>query len=557
MGSTGLRQRSHAGPKQGEASNSLRHAVSFHRQGEIRDRACENQNLPRSCLGQVWRTVFHKSCGDAYYAASRMNTYARTMIDAAFAAYQAGQHAQAAMALRFVVGTGADAFVAWFIGHLELRRGDAAAALPWLTSALAFDPAHAKARSNLGDAFRMLGQVEEAAAAYRQAIASDPKPIEPYSGLTVMLHLLNRDTEALGWAERAVRDAGDTAAAHRTTGNVLTRHNRHRDAISHYQAAQALCPDDPVARYHEGLAWLALGEYRDGWRLHDARRQITREESGRRDIALPLWRGDSDIAGQNILLHSEQGLGDAIEFVRYAGVVAARGALVWLEADPALCALFASIPGLAGVVAPGDARPECTVHCPLMSLPLAFGTELGSIPSRVPYLHANARRVAAWRAVLGGDARPRVGLAWSGNPQHPYDRLRSIGLDRLEPLLARRDCVFHVVQPGVSEADRSRLSALNVRDHSVALTDFAETAALMDCLDLVITVDSAQAHLAGALGRPTWLLLAWHADWRWMCDRQDSPWYPTMRLFRQPAAGDWESVMAAVGTALDIWLQTP
>jgi hypothetical protein len=196
-----------------------------------------------------------------------------------------------------------------------------------------------------------------------------------------------------------------------------------------------------------------------------------------------------------------------------------------------------------------------------MSLPLAFGTELGSIPAQVPYLHADPQRVAAWRARLGTGPRRRIGLAWAGNPAHPHDRLRSIPLDRLAPLLARPDCVFHTLQAGPPQMgaprtetvapEREQLAARGLRDHRSALTDFAEAAALASALDLVIAVDSAPVHLSGALARPTWLLLPWNADWRWMSDRADSPWYPTMRLFRQPAPGEWDAVVAAVGDALD------
>ena len=492
-----------------------------------------------------------------WYASGGMSSYVQAMIDAAFGAYEVGRHAEAAAALRYVVGTGADGFVAWFIGHLELRRGDARAALPWLTAAVAFEPARTMAHRNLGDAWRMLDRPDAAAAAYRQAIALDPRSVEPYNGLATMLHLLNRDAEALVWAEQALRDAEDIGAAHRIVGNVLTWHNRFGAAVEHYRAAQALRPDDATARNHEGMDLLALGQFREGWRLHDARRRIVPEEPGRHDFSGPIWLGEDDIAGRSILLHAEQGFGDAIQFVRYAPLVAARGAEVWLEVQAELRALFAAVPGIAGLLSPGDPRPDCALHCPLMSLPLACGTELASVPSGVPYLHADPRLVSTWRARLGSAQGRQVGLAWSGNPLHPHDRLRSIELARLAPLLARHDCVFHVVQTGVREADRPHLAAPNLRDHSAALTDFAEAAALMACLDLVVTVDSAPAHLSGALARPTWLLLPWYAEWRWMCDRSDSPWYPTMRLFRQPVAGDWEAVIAAVGAALDAWPEAP
>jgi ADP-heptose:LPS heptosyltransferase len=186
-----------------------------------------------------------------------------------------------------------------------------------------------------------------------------------------------------------------------------------------------------------------------------------------------------------------------------------------------------------------------------MSLPLAFGTRRETIPSEVPYLTANAERVQAWRQRLGSRSRRRIGIAWSGNPAQPDDRLRSIPGERLSPLLQRQGCEFHTVQTGLTATDAERFTQLGGYDYSAELYDFGETAALMTVLDLVISVDTAPAHLAGALARPTWLLLQSNADWRWMRDRTDSPWYPTMRLFRQPNPGDWDSVIAAVGRALD------
>jgi ADP-heptose:LPS heptosyltransferase len=187
----------------------------------------------------------------------------------------------------------------------------------------------------------------------------------------------------------------------------------------------------------------------------------------------------------------------------------------------------------------------------LMTLPLAFGTSCDTIPSQVPYLKANDERVRAWRQRLGSGSRRRIGIAWSGNPAQPDDRLRSIPAERLTPLLQRRDCEFHAVQTGLTDIDAEQLAQLGVHVHSTDLHDFGETAALMVALDLVISVDSAPAHLAGALARPTWLLLQSNADWRWMRDRTGSPWYPTMRLFRQPTPGDWDSVIAAIVRALD------
>jgi len=480
-----------------------------------------------------------------------MNSFAQAMIDAGIAACEAGQFAAADAALRFAVGAGTDGLVPWLIGHVALRRDDPAAALAWLTLAEAIEPGQPMVQRNLGDVMRLLGRLEDATAAYRRAIAADPAAIEPYSALVAILHLLHRDTEALAWAEQALRAATDAPAAHRMLGHVLSWLNRHADAVGQYRLAMALHPDDALTRYHEGLDLLALGDFAQGWRSHEARLELDHHRGRQEEVTGRLWRGESEIAGETILLHAEQGLGDTLQFVRYVPMVAARGAQVWLKADAILLPLLASVPGIARLMPLNEASPEVAWCAPLLSLPLAFATTLSTIPAQVPYLRADPARVRAWRSRLGTDRRRQIGLAWSGNPEHPHDRLRSIPLARLTPLLARRDCVVHVIQPTPREDDGASLTAFALHHHGALLTDFAETAALMACLDLVISVDSAPAHLAGALGRPTWVLLAWHADWRWMRDRHDSPWYPTMRLFRQPQAGDWESVVAAVAAALD------
>jgi len=292
------------------------------------------------------------------------------------------------------------------------------------------------------------------------------------------------------------------------------------------------------------MALLSLGRFREGWERYDARRSAGSIDTTYRNLRQPLWQGDAGINGQSILLHAEQGLGDTIQFLRYVPLVAERGATVCLEVPRLLSRLAASIEGVAGVIVSGDPLPDCTLQCPMLNLPMAFGTDADNIPVQVPYIQADRQSVATWRQRLGPAKRRRIGIAWSGNPLHPENRLRSIPLATLHHLLQRDDCEFHIVQTGHAETGR-------MRDHSAALSDFADTAALMTLLDLIISVDSAPAHLAGALGRPTWLLLQFSADWRWLQERSDSPWYPTMRLFRQPRPGDWDSVVAEANSALN------
>ncbi len=269
-----------------------------------------------------------------------------------------------------------------------------------------------------------------------------------------------------------------------------------------------------------------------------------------RDFAQPQWRGE-DIAGKTILLHAEQGFGDTIQFVRYAPLVAAKGASVILEAPDSLMPLLDGFNGVTTMIAHGQALPPFDLHCPLMSLPLAFGTTLATIPENGPYLRAPAERLEKWRTRLGALSGKRVGLVWSGKPAHKNDRNRSIALSRLAPLLAVAGVNFVSLQQDYRDADRAELAnypQLVRLDRELA--DFADTAAAVAALDLVITVDTAVAHLAGAMGKPVWILLSHVLDWRWLLERSDSPWYPSARLYRQAAIGDWDGVIARLAQDL-------
>ncbi len=254
------------------------------------------------------------------------------------------------------------------------------------------------------------------------------------------------------------------------------------------------------------------------------------------------------MAGKTILLHAEQGFGDSIQFLRYLPLVAAKGARIVLELPDSLVPLLGAGDGVAAIVRRGQSLPPFDLHCPLMSLPLAFGTTLATIPAAVPYLQAPPERVAAWRAQMPRTAVPRVGLVWSGKPSHRNDHNRSLALARLAPLLAQANVEFVSLQHDVRDTDKAALD--NAAILRPDFTDFADTAAVIETLDLVVAVDTAVAHLAGSLAKPLWLLLPFCPDWRWMLDRTDCPWYPSARLFRQPRLGDWDSVIEGLCEAL-------
>ncbi len=265
----------------------------------------------------------------------------------------------------------------------------------------------------------------------------------------------------------------------------------------------------------------------------------------RRALGRPLWLGEYPLHRKTILLHAEQGLGDTIQFARYAPLLARMGAKVVLEVPAELAALLGRVAGLAGIVASGEPLPAFDVHCPMGSLPLALRTEATALPAAIPYLEASEERIAKWRSRLAELPAPRVAIAWSGRAAHPNDRNRSIALARLAPLFALEAVSFISVQRELRGEDAQALARLPRIAHlGEELHDFDDTAAVLALADLVISVDTSVAHLAGAMGRPAWILLPFAPDWRWMLRREDSPWYPTARLFRQDALGDWDSVIA-------------
>jgi Flp pilus assembly protein TadD len=482
-----------------------------------------------------------------------MSDYPTTLFDAAHDAYQAGRHAEAEASLRLLLGTGwRDGYVSYFIGHLKYLQGDAAAALCYLDASVGIEPDLARAHNDRGEVLRALGRHQEAVACFQCAIELEPTLAHPYGNLGAALHALDRDEEALDWLHQSLPLVTDRAIAHCDLGVTLAWLNRHEEAIEQFRLAQHVLPDYPRARYSESLSLLALGDFADGWCKHEARLRDPTNMHVRRDSPEPAWQGEPDIAGKTILLHAEQGHGDAIQFVRYVPYAAAKGATVLLQAPSSLTTWFAGIGGVRAVFAPDESVPRFDLQCSLMSLPYALRDGLDRIPAAVPYLTVDVARVAAWRARLGPQQRMRIGIAWSGNSRHNNDRNRSIPLALLTRLLSHRDIDFHVLQNDVQAPDRALLAGLpQVHDHLEVLGDFANTAALATLMDLVLTVDTVFAHLAGALAVPTWVMLPWAADWRWMLGRGDTPWYPTMRLFRQRRQGDWPGVLADVARALD------
>jgi tetratricopeptide (TPR) repeat protein len=435
------------------------------------------------------------------------------------------------------------------------RLGRAAAALEGYDRALALHPDYPEALNNRGNALLRLDRTEEALASFEAALARRADYPEALNNASVALRTLGRLAQSLAAAERAVALRPDYADALTNRGNAQLGLGQVAEGMASYLAALRVDPGLPGARFNLSLGRLLTGDFAQGWQDYEARWRTPALAPGLRGFTPPLWLGDSDPAGRTILLHAEQGNGDTLQFCRYASLVAARGARVLLEVQPLQVALMRSLDGPAQVLARGAALPEFDLHCPLLSLPLAFGTTEATIPARVPYLAPPPERARAWAARLGPRTRPRLGLAWSGSLSHKNDRNRSLPLDLLRPLLDL-DVSLHCLQRELRVADVPAFATMKAIAHyGRALADFADTAALVAAMDLVVAVDTAVAHLAGALGKPVWILLPAAPDWRWLLDRADSPWYPTARLFRQRRPGDWSDVLAEVFAELRAWRQ--
>jgi tetratricopeptide (TPR) repeat protein len=424
----------------------------------------------------------------------------------------------------------------------ELKRFDEA--LASCDVALARSPDHPEALNNRGLAFNGLRRLEEALASFDQALAINPELVEALSNRAVTLKDLKRLDEALASCDRALALDPASAVAHYNRGTTLKAMKRCDEALPAYGRAIAARPDFVEAHWNEALCRLLVGDFAGGWEKYEWRWKTEEAQGTQRDFAQPQWNRESDIRGKTILLHAEQGFGDALQFSRYVGLVAARGANVILEVRPPLKRLLAGIDGAPTIVARGEPLPPFDLHCPLLSLPLAFATRLATIPAPTP-LRIPTEQAEKWHARLGRKSGLRVGLVWSGNPAHKNDQNRSLALTLLDPFFDL-PVEFVSLQKEVSEEDRMRLAARCIAHYGEELADFSDTAALASLMDLVISVDTSVAHLAASLGLPTWILLPFIPDWRWLLEREDSPWYPTARLFRQREDGDWSDVLGEV-----------
>lgn len=465
---------------------------------------------------------------------------------------------------------------------------------------LAVKPDHAQAWLKQGNSLNDLGRLDEALGCYEKAVAAAPEYPEALFNLANTLKEFNRIDEAMATYDKVLGIEPDFAEALANRAYLLVGKNRLEEALAGYDRALELLPDyadtiynravtlEDLQRYEEAIAgyakvpdkdpnfasarWntalcnLKLGNLEAGWQQYEQRWQTEQMRKTQRYFTQPLWMGQ-ELSGKTILLHSEQGFGDTLQFARYVPLLAERGARVLLQVQPALKTLMANVKGVSAIFGTGEQTPPFDLHCPLMSLPLACQTfTLADIPD-AHYLQQDPAKSASWKVRLGEKRKLRVGLVWAGsNPRanspatKRLDAARSIPYSTLSPLLQNDQFEFFAVQPQSSAISPlgislGGLSGLNIGgprlvDYTRDLRDFSDTAALIDNLDLVISVDTAVAHLAGSLGKPVWLLNRYNTDWRWLLGRDDSPWYPSMRIFRQDKPGDWSKVIEDVRAAL-------
>jgi tetratricopeptide (TPR) repeat protein len=544
----------------GQAMNE---AVTLHRQGKLR----EAEKLYARVL---------KAAPDTFDALHLLG-----LIKA-----QSGQMGEAFRLMSAALKINSRAPDAWsnFANVLHALKRDGEA-LDAIDKALALHPGDAALLQQRGNALLALGRADEALVCFEAVLARNPGNAEARLDRATALAALGRPAEALADFDMALRQIPNHPGAHYNRGNALNELGRHAEAITAYDRALALAPphlkalnnrgralqalnkhseaaasfekaiaiDKTYADAHSNLAQalLTAGDLRRGFAEYEWRWKRTGMEGARRSFGKPLWLGEYPLGARTILLHAEQGLGDTIQFARYVPLLARAGARVVLEVQPELKPVLAMLEGVTSCHARGEFLPAFDTHCPLGSLPLAMKTDAANVPTGIPYLHADEASLAKWRPRIEALPGKRVALAWAGHARHANDRNRSIDLETLAPLFAIEGVSFISIQRDLRETDAATLSRhANITHVGAELSDMADTAAATTLADLTLAVDTSVVHLAGSMGRVLWVMLPFSPDWRWTLQSAHSPWYPQAQLFRQPALGDWPSVVATVGDAL-------
>lgn len=446
---------------------------------------------------------------------------------------------------------------AWHMrGLLDTQTGQHAQAVKLISQAIALDATKSAYFNNRGLAFLAQQSLTEALADFQQAIALEPRLAQAHCNLGNVLQELLRFEAALLCFDRAIDLQPDYADAYFNRGNLWVIFKRPDKAIEDFDRALGFFPDDADFKYNKSIALLINGQYESGWKFHEARWDRASTKHLRRQFSATLWLGRENIKNKKILLYAEQGLGDTIQFIRYVHMVVQLGAQVFVEIQSPLIQLFQGMEDVITWIKKGEALPIIDFHCPLMSLPLAFKTRLNNIPSFPSYLSCDKTKKKVWENKLAPKNKPRIGIAWSGSSTHKNDQNRSISLAVFKSIISD-DAVFYSLQNEYRAHDIELIhDHPEIIDSSDQLQDFSDTASLCDLMDLIITVDTSVAHLSGALGKSTWVLVPHNPDFRWFVDRQDSPWYPSIKLFRQNSFHDWNQTLAELSLELKKFIAT-
>jgi tetratricopeptide (TPR) repeat protein len=450
---------------------------------------------------------------------------------------------------RTIVDVDPSVVAAWYLlGVANQLQGKLEGAVANYEHALRLEPGHVHALNNLAVAFQAQGKVGEAEACLRRAICFNVDHPEAHSNLGNSLQDQGKLDEAVDCYRRAVRLSPDYLDAHNNLGNALRSQGLLSEAVASYDRALLLQSDHPQVRLSRALCWLQMGDFDRGWAEYEWRLKC--DEYSIPSFRQPVWDG-APLDGQTILLYADGGLGDTIQFIRYAPLVRERGGRVILYCQQQLARLAASCPGVEHATFESALVPEFEVYAPLMSLPRIFGTTLDNLPAEIPYLSADRSSIEQWSRELNPSSELKIGIAWQGNPGYRRDRERSFLLAQFEPVATLADVRLFSLQHGPGTEQIGEVTnRFAVTDLGSRLADFTEIAAVMRNLDLVIAPDTSLAHLGGALGVPVWLALSIAPDWRWLGNRLDSPWYPTIRLIRQRTRGAWGDVFERIAGEL-------
>jgi cytochrome c-type biogenesis protein CcmH/NrfG len=466
--------------------------------------------------------------------------------------HQAGRLQAAEQIYRQILASAPNFPEAWYLlGMIGYQQGQYAVATDYIGRAIQLRPDYFEAHYNLGNAYKALGKLDEAIASYRSFLRLKPDNPDVLNNLGNALQTQGKPEEAIACYRRSIDLKPDSPEALNNLGFTLQSVGKLNEALECYDKALALQPDHALAHSNRAIAWLLMGDFQRGWPEYEWRWR-TKDLPPRRFVQ-PVWNGEP-LAGKTILLHAEQGLGDTLHFIRYAPIIKRMGATVIVECQPALLKLLEGFAGIDKLIAHNSDIPPFDVHAPLLSIPGILKTSLETIPANVPYLFPIPSLVEHWKKRLQPLDGFKIGINWQGNPKYPHDRFRSIPLRCFAPLARISGVHLISLRKGKATEQLSEIQDLfPVTDFSDELDQnapFLDTAAVMKNLDLVITVDAATAHLAGALGVRAWLALSFVPNWRWMLDRSDTPWYPTIRLFRQQVIGEWEPVIDRISPEL-------